>query len=70
MPPVKYSMAVEKAAKLAQPKHMALAPPAQHGTAGSGHGTAQQTSTHDTACQEDADDGLWVLLLNAVCMSG
>jgi hypothetical protein len=29
MCPVKYSMAVEKAAKLAQPKHMAFAPPAQ-----------------------------------------
>lgn len=28
MPPVKYSIAVEKAAKLAHPKHMALAPPA------------------------------------------
>jgi len=34
MPPVKYSIAVEKAAKLAQPKHMAFAPPARtHGNA-------------------------------------
>lgn len=32
MPPVKYSIAVENAAKLAQPKHIALAPPA-HNTA-------------------------------------
>lgn len=30
MPPVKYSMAVEKAAKLAHPKHIARAPPADH----------------------------------------
>jgi hypothetical protein len=37
MPPVKYSMAVEKAAKLAQPKHIALAPPAQHNTAQHSH---------------------------------
>jgi hypothetical protein len=30
-------MAVEKAAKLAQPKHIALAPPAQHSTAQHSH---------------------------------
>lgn len=46
MPPVKYSIAVEKAAKLAQPKHMALAPPAQHSRQWTWHSTVVRHKPH------------------------